>query len=74
MADQKKSIGYLYKHTTQDGKKKYLKGKVTIDGKSVPIVCWVNEKKTEEKHPDLRIYEDQPKPSGDRANNEMEPF
>lgn len=48
------SIGALW---INEGKNiKYLAGEITLDGEVTKIVVFKNSYKTEEKHPDYRIY------------------
>ena len=49
-----KSIGALW---INEGKNiKYLAGEIELDGNVTKIVVFKNSYKTEEKHPDYRIY------------------
>ena len=49
-----KSIGALW---VNEGKNiKYLAGEIEVNGETVKIVVFKNSYKTEEKHPDYRIY------------------
>lgn len=50
----KREIGALWKKTK--GIQAFYSGKLTIDGKDIEIICFSNKHKTEEKHPDVRIY------------------
>jgi uncharacterized protein (DUF736 family) len=52
---EKKSIGALWAHVSNGGKK-YLSGSIEIDGKKVNIVVFDNAYKKEDKHPDFTIF------------------
>ncbi len=49
-----KSIGAMWKK--QNDKGKYLSGQIEIDGKKIDFVAYPNSYKTEDKHPDLRMF------------------
>jgi len=50
----KLEIGALWKKSGQN--QNYYSGKVNVNGKECEIVCFSNKHKTEDKHPDIRIY------------------
>jgi uncharacterized protein (DUF736 family) len=60
------SIGALWVNK----EKKFLSGSITIDGKETKIIVFKNDRKSEDKHPDYRIFLSKPK--GESA--EREPF
>jgi uncharacterized protein (DUF736 family) len=62
------SIGALWVKTSKNGKK-FMSGKVEVDGKTVNIVVFKNEK-TSEKQPDYRILESVPQSQQDRPEPE----
>ena len=51
----KLEIGAMWKKTND--KQSFYTGHVTIGGKEVDIVCFSNKHKTDDKHPDIRVYE-----------------
>mgnify|MGYP003290381841 CR=1 FL=1 len=48
------SIGALWIAETKAGK--FMSGEIELDGKKTRIIVFRNNYKTEEKHPDYRIY------------------
>jgi hypothetical protein len=50
------SIGGLWKRVSKESKKKYLYGKIEVDGKTVEFRVWPNKyKQVGDKRPDFRI-------------------
>lgn len=50
----KREVGALWKKTNSN--QSFYSGKVKVGDKEVEIVCFTNKHKSEDKHPDLRIY------------------
>jgi uncharacterized protein (DUF736 family) len=57
---QEREIGALWQQTSKSGTK-YYSGKVTVDGKTVNVVCYSVGEKKSENQPDVRIYIEKPK-------------
>ena len=55
----KLEIGALWKKEGRD--QNYYSGYVKIDGKEQEVICFANKHKTEDKHPDIRVYISEPK-------------
>ena len=55
----KREIGALWKK--EGNGNPFYSGKVKVGDKEVEIVCFSNKHKTEDKHPDIRIYISEPK-------------
>lgn len=70
MAEEKqKSIGALWSKTS--GRGDYFTGQIELaDGSKLKIVVFRNGYKTEDKHPDWRIYESKPKEAGNWPSHE----
>jgi len=54
-----KDIGALWLNTSKAGKK-YYAGSIEVNGTKIKIVCFKNDRKETEKHPDFHIYESRP--------------
>lgn len=64
MSNEKKDwskveIGALWKK--EGGGQSFYSGKVKVGKTEVDVVCFSNKYKTEDKHPDIRIYISEPK-------------
>lgn len=59
----KLEIGALWKKTSAT--QPYYSGDLQIEGKAYKIICFTNKHKTEDRHPDIRVYlsEDSPQES-----------
>jgi len=61
MAENQKSewdereLGALWKKQSANGRK-YLSGKLKVDGKDMNVVCFPNQNKKADNHPDFRLY------------------
>jgi len=54
-----RDIGALWK---REGKgQRYLSGKLTVDGKQVDVVVFVNKYKEKDNQPDFRVYSSKPR-------------
>lgn len=60
-------LGVLWSRVSKNNEK-FLSGKLNLKAigfdKDVEIIVFKNRNKTAEKHPDLRIYQSQPRPAG----------
>mgnify|MGYP001265588213 FL=1 len=63
---KEREIGALWKREGQ--KQRYLSGKMTVDGKVVNVVIFVNKFKEKDNQPDFRVYEDRPREEGSSQN------
>lgn len=65
---KERDIGALWK---REGKgQRYLSGKLTIDGKQVDVVVFVNKFKEKDNQPDFRVYSSKPREeSGDGSSS-----
>lgn len=50
----KREIGALWKKT--NGSQSFYSGKIKLNGEEIEIVCFSNKHKTEDRHPDIRVY------------------
>jgi len=57
-----KDIGALWQKTSTKGS--YLSGYIEVDGVKKNIVCFINTYKSEQKHPDYKIYPSEPREGG----------
>ena len=61
MAENQKSewdereLGALWKKQSANGRK-YLSGKLKVGGKDMNVVCFPNQNKKADNHPDFRLY------------------
>jgi hypothetical protein len=55
----KKDLGALW--IKRGGKGEYMTGTIEIGGEKLNIVCFLNDNKKEQKHPDWRILRSVPK-------------
>lgn len=55
MENDRKSIGAFWLKTAKSGTK-YMSGSIEIEGEKHDIVVFKNDYKTEERHPDYKIY------------------
>lgn len=61
MPEREDELGALWLKDSQAGKK-YMSGKITVAGETVPVVVFKNDYKKEgERTPDYRIYRQQPR-------------
>lgn len=70
MAEKDKSIGALWQKQSQKGT--WFSGNIEVDGKKYQIVAFPNNYKTEDKHPDFRILQAEPKTEVVRVEKEPE--
>lgn len=65
---QQKELGVLWKRKKKGTNESFLTGRINLKNlgfdKDVEVIIFTNKKKTEEKHPDLRIYVSEPRPNG----------
>ncbi len=62
--DRDSELGGLWLKTSNSGKK-YMSGKFTINGETVEVVVFKNERKQPgERTPDYRVYKSQPRDGG----------
>ena len=54
-----KSIGAFWKKSGKNGD--FWTGQIEVDGKTVPLVMFVNNHKKESKHPDLKVFLSRPR-------------
>lgn len=59
MAKDPNEIGALWIRTGPKGQ--YMTGSITVNGEAIKIVCFPNNFKKEERHPDWRVLISQPK-------------
>ena len=52
-------VGSLWKKVSKKGKK-FLAGVITVDGKDVRVVGFVNTDKKNDKAPDIQLYKSKP--------------
>lgn len=64
------SIGALWEKSSSKGT--YFTGQIEIKGVKIPIVCFVNNYKKEDKHPDYRIFVSVPKENRDNQKPKEE--
>ena len=50
-----RELGALWKKQSANGRK-YLSGKLKVDGKDVNVVCFPKQNKIADNHPDFRLY------------------
>lgn len=60
---QEREIGAFWTKKSKKDEKKFWSGHITVDGKKVDLVMYPNDKKTEDKHPSLRVYIDKGNPN-----------
>ena len=64
-----KSIGALWENESKNGKT-FLKGSIEIDGQKIAIICFKNDLKEKDTHPDWRIFVSKPKEDSDKSDME----
>ena len=52
-------VGSLWKKVSKGGKK-FLTGTITVDGKDIRVVGFINTNKTNERAPDIQLYKSKP--------------
>ena len=50
-----RELGALWKKQSANGRK-YLSGKLKVEGKDMNVVCFPNQNKKADNHPDFRLY------------------
>jgi hypothetical protein len=65
-SENDKAIGALWVKNGPKGQ--YMTGDIEIDGKKTKLVCFLNQYKKEEKHPDWRIMESEPRAQAGYGN------
>lgn len=65
--ERSKDIGALWKKQSRGGAN-FMTGRITCPSCSTEhkVVVFKNDRKTEDKHPDARIYPERPREGGDR--------
>lgn len=56
---QEREIGALWKKESSNGS--YYSGKLKIGNDNYEVVCFPNKHKSEDKHPDIRVYKSEPR-------------
>lgn len=70
--NQRKDIGALWLKQSKAGVKFYS-GMINVDGKAINIVCFKNQNKKENKHPDFRILLSEPYSGGSGGETKKAP-
>lgn len=71
MAEKQQELGALWIRNGAKGE--YMTGTLTIDGVAIPVVCFTNQNKKNEKQPDWRILRSIPKEQKENDVSEITP-